>query len=166
MISKILITVYTRLLKSAYRRGRHYGLRDSNNNIGTTRFEVLWRDERWNDTFGLINSRPWYLPFNIFIHRWFRSDSGLMHDHPRWTITIVLTGHFIEELPKKRRWLSPGSVVFRSHNSVHKIIIPKGQKVRTVFITGRRRWRQHYYNGEIKRPATKFDAPPTEEPKQ
>lgn len=135
------------------RRPGWVNLKGSDNIVGTKRFMLLWPDEYWvNDV--LYNKRPWYLPFNIFMHRWFRSDDGMPHDHPRWTITIVLRGAMREETPDQVRYLTPGSVVFRSHRAIHRIVIPRHFKGKTwtIFITGRRLWRQHYYCGDQQLP--------------
>ena len=44
-------------------------------------------------------------------------------------------------------WLTPGSVVFRSHRFIHKVIVPPRWHGRTytLFIVGRRRWNQNFY---------------------
>lgn len=121
---------------------------NENKDIGTERYYVFRYDERWDKNHGLVNRLPWYIPFNLFVHRWLKSDDGAMHDHPRWSITIVLKGRLIEDTPIKRKWLTPGSVVFRSRKSIHRFEIPKlwEEKTFTLFIVGRRRYFQHYYN--------------------
>ncbi|MEX2964784.1 hypothetical protein [Microbulbifer sp. TYP-18] len=131
---------------------------NSNDEPNTHRYHFLWPDEYWSDEHGLVNARPWYLPFNVFLHNWIKSDDGLLHDHPRWSITIVLKGCLIEETPTKYKWLKPGAVVFRSRKYVHRIIVPKTHEgsVWTLFIVGRRRFKQSYYSksGELKKAYT------------
>jgi hypothetical protein len=121
---------------------------NSENKVSTRRFHILWPDEYWDDARGLVNALPWYKPFNAFLHCWTGSDAGLMHDHPRWSISIVLKGALLEQTPKKDKWLTPGSVVFRRSPYVHRLIVPDRHKGKTwtLFIVGRRVYRQHYYH--------------------
>lgn len=111
------------------------------------RIHFLWPDEYWDKHSGLVNARPWYAPFNALLHRWVKGDSGAMHDHPRWSITIVLKGCLVEETPTKDKWLTAGSIVFRTHKYIHRIYVPEAYRgdTYTIFIVGRRKWRQHYY---------------------
>lgn len=131
------------------RRSHYVRLVGSENKCGTRRYWILWPDEYWVGDV-LENARPWYLPFNVFLHCWYRSDEGLMHDHPRWSVTVVLRGKLCEETPRQRRWLVPGSVVVRSHRFIHRLGLPPRYKGKawTLFIVGRRRWKQHYYVGD------------------
>lgn len=126
---------------------------NSNNRVNARRYTILRPDEYWHEEAGLVNALPWYLPFNAFLHCWTDGDTGYLHDHPRWSITIVLKGGIVEQTATKDKWLSPGSFVFRSHRFVHRMIVPdmyKG-KTWTLFIVGRRKYRQSYYtlNGDF-----------------
>lgn len=125
-------------------------LTNSNDEVTTSRYHFLWPDEYWSDQHGLVNELPWYLPFNVFLHCWTKSDDGLLHDHPRWSITIMLRGCLIEETPIRYKWLTPGSVVFRSRKYVHRMIVPEryAGNAWTLFIVGRRRFKQSYYSLE------------------
>ena len=126
---------------------------NQHNKINAHRFHFLWPDEFWDKEFGLVNAMPWYRPFNALLHRWVAGDIGAMHDHPRWSITIVLKGCLVEETPTKEKWLTPGCIVFRTHKFVHRIYVPDNYRgdTYTLFIVGKRKWRQHYYknNGEV-----------------
>jgi hypothetical protein len=121
---------------------------NSNDEVTTTRHHFLWPDEYWDDHHGLVNALPWYLPFNVFLHCWTNSDGGLLHDHPRWSITILLKGCLIEETPTRYKWLTPGSVVIRSRKYIHRMIVPEryAGQAWTLFIVGRRRYKQSYYS--------------------
>jgi hypothetical protein len=123
---------------------------NSNNVANARRYTILWFDEFWDENLGLVNRRPWYAPFNAFLHCWQHGDTGLMHDHPRWSITIVLKGCLKEQTPAKDKWLTPGSIVIRGPGYVHRIVVPERYKGRTwtLFIVGRRVYRQHYYTDE------------------
>lgn len=129
----------------------HQRLVGSEGDTNTIRWWILWPDEDWRPGRGLVNALPWWRPFNVFLHRWDGDDTGHPHDHPRWSVTIVLRGALWEQRPLKHAWLTPGSIVFRSHKFVHKIETPVHfrRKTYTLFIVGRRRWQQHWYvNGD------------------
>lgn len=75
----------------------------------------------------------------IRIHRTVRSDRGRdLHDHPWANISIVLRGGYWEILPiyqgqdayfdahaYKRVWRGPGSIIFRSARTRHRLEIPE-----------------------------------------
>lgn len=134
------------------------------------RFEFLWKDEypdawwdrhlRWLQTqdIGAIDSAtwtgmgprrfnrpPWWRPFNAFLHCWRpQHDGEEFHDHPRWSITVVLRGTLIERTPWQTRLLKPGSIVIRSRKAIHAFQVPEYARGRTwtLFIVGRRNHRQ------------------------
>ena len=159
--------VFQRLVRNfiAYgaRRSAHQNMINSNNEPNARRYWILWPDEFWDASghHGLVNSLPWYRPFNALLHCWRRGDSGLMHDHPRWSITIVLKGCLLEQTPTKDKWLTPGSVVIRGPSYVHRIVVPPRYKGRTwtLFIVGRRIYRQHYYKDNGGKAARYEDVP-------
>ena len=122
---------------------------NSNNVPNMRRFAFLFPDEFWCEARGrMINKRPFFAPFNAFLHCWRSGDTGHMHDHPRWSITIVLQGMLWEETPNGVETLTPGSVVFRKASAIHRIVVPEEHRGRTwtLFIVGRRKHAQHYYN--------------------
>lgn len=91
---------------------------------------------------------PWWLPFNVFLHHWGPEGEVKegMHDHPRWSISIVLNGTLVENTPWKSRTLTRGSVVFRSHRYIHAFDVPaQEEEVWTLFIVGRRKHRQNTF---------------------
>ncbi len=82
------------------------------------------------------------------VHRILRSDDDrVFHDHPWSYLTIILKGGYWEVRPQfdksgiyirdDRRWHGPGSVLFRSAKSWHRLELPEGQTAWTLFITGR-----------------------------
>lgn len=98
--------------------------------------------------------RYWLIPYNRFfpaarIHHILRSDDDrAFHDHPWPYVSIVLRGGYYEVTPnidksgiylgEKFKWYGPGSVIFRSAKSWHRLVIPnKGQTAWTLFITGK-----------------------------
>ena len=113
------------------------------------RYQPFWPDE-WTGTDGTKYDRPpWWRPFNILLHEWVGAHNEEMHDHPRWSITIVLRGTLIEHTPWRSRTLTPGSIVIRSRKYIHAFEFPEGEKPWTLFIVGRRNHRQ---NGFIVKP--------------
>ena len=112
------------------------------------RYAPLWRDEWWHKGREVwINLLPWWRPINAFVHRWISSEGSDFHDHPRWSITLVLRGQLIEHTPWRTRILRPGSVVVRSRKYIHAFEIPTGfsGKTWTLFIVGRRKHAQNSY---------------------
>ena len=113
------------------------------------RFAFLWPDE-WVGKKGHVYEKlPWYRPFNLLLHCW-RPPLGVeeeMHDHPRWSITVMLLGEMTEKTPWGSRLLKPGAVVFRGRKSIHAIdIAPEFRgKTWSLFIVGPRRWDQRWY---------------------
>lgn len=112
------------------------------------RFCPFWDDEfvsgsvRWSRP-------PWWRPFNVLLHHW-RPDKDAhepFHDHPRWSITVVLKGEIVEETPWASRRLRPGSVVIRSRKAIHRFFVPEGFAGRTwtLFVVGRRDHRQNTF---------------------
>lgn len=90
---------------------------------------------------------PWYKPFNINLHWWWKGDGDTYHDHPRWSITIVLKGKMVEHTFWSKKLLSPGSIVFRNRKYAHRFTIPEGYegKTWTLFIVGRWKHPQNEY---------------------
>jgi hypothetical protein len=95
------------------------------------------------------NALPWWLPLNAFLHSWNPepgSEEGF-HDHPRWSVTICLSGRIIERTPWGDRLLTPGSIVVRSRKAIHAFKVPDDHtgEIWTLFIVGRRKARQNTY---------------------
>lgn len=90
----------------------------------------------------------------IRIHRIVRSDIDRhLHDHPGWSLSIVLHGGYFEELPIEPRaelarwtdegqeqtyqvWRAPGDIVYREATDRHRIVIPEGQESLSLFVIG------------------------------
>lgn len=116
------------------------------------RYQPFWPDE-WHtqrSDGGIVSDRPpWWRPFNILLHQWVGAHNEEMHDHPRWSITIVLRGTLIEHTPWKSRVLKPGSIVIRSRKYIHAFEFVAGVEPWTIFVVGRR---NHQQNGFIVKP--------------
>jgi hypothetical protein len=94
------------------------------------------------------------------VHKLFRSDrEAHLHDHPWPSISVVLEGEGIEVTPKHPeslgraqpglyneecsiRPMRPGTIIFRSASARHKILIPEGGSMTTLFIMGP--WQQDW----------------------
>lgn len=101
------------------------------------------------DPWHKFNRPPFWRPFNALLHCWRPEHDGEeFHDHPRWSITIMLRGSIIEDTPWSTRVLVPGSVVFRSRKAIHSFrVLPQHRgKSWTLFIVGRRNYRQNTYH--------------------
>lgn len=156
MIKKILNRLIDKFIGWGVRTAMSNSMVNSNDEVNAIRYHPFWPDEYWCKGVGLVNARPWYLPFNILVHNWVKGDQGDLHSHPRWSITILLRGVAIEETPTGLKWLTPGSIVFRRSSAIHRMVIPRVYegKTWTIFIVGRRRKKQNYYtpSGELVRP--------------
>jgi hypothetical protein len=98
----------------------------------------LWR---WH----LIPRNP---IFNVYVHCFWRGDNDReLHDHPWWNLSIILEGHYLEEIPschwRKYTHGRATTVVFRGEGDVirrragqmHRIYVSK-PPVYSLFITG------------------------------
>lgn len=80
--------------------------------------------------------------FNVYHHVIKRSDDDrALHDHPWWSLSIVLDGSMLEVLSGDRsltRMLRQGDIVLRRASSAHRLEIRDGGFCKTLFITGPR----------------------------
>ena len=93
-----------------------------------------------------------HFPFNIFIHKFLKSDPDDLHDHPWPYATIILKGGYYEWTPvydkngrkitEVSRWCGPGSFRVCSANSFHRIELDPDVTCWTLFMPGpqRREW--------------------------
>lgn len=75
--------------------------------------------------------------FNIYLHRFIGSDDGrAMHDHPWWSLSLLLRGTLIELRKGKGsrlpRWMEP---TLRRPSDAHRLV-HIGKPAWTLFITG------------------------------
>jgi hypothetical protein len=116
-----------------------------------------------------LKDRNWF-PFNIFLHRFLKSDPLAHHDHPWNYTTIVLSGGYWEYVPRyndeenitgeKKLWRGPGHIRRCKAERYHRIEIEPGIDCWTMFIPGKkcREWgfldhdgswqRQHWVHNE------------------
>jgi hypothetical protein len=87
-----------------------------------------------------------HFPFNIFIHKFLKSDPDDVHDHPWPYATLILKGGYWEHTPifneegKKIgefvRWRGPGHFRTCSANSYHRIELDPAVTCWTLFMPG------------------------------
>lgn len=102
--------------------------------IGDLRYMTRWR---------FFESK--YINFRL--HHIEQSDiERELHDHPFTFVSFVLRGGYFEtryDSPvgrsKVMRWHGPGSVLFRSAETLHRLTLPKGETAWTFVVTGPRR---------------------------
>lgn len=87
-------------------------------------------------------------PFNIFLHKFLKSDTEDLHDHPWNFTTIILSGGYWEYTPLGKTWYGPGSVIVKKATDFHRIELdpsmcsPNYANTWTLFIPGKkqRQW--------------------------
>lgn len=93
-----------------------------------------------------------HFPFNIFLHKFLRSDPDDVHDHPWPYATLILKGGYYEWIPEFnpqgekiseiRKWRGPGHFRISSSTSYHRVELCDGVECWTLFIPGphQREW--------------------------
>lgn len=90
----------------------------------------------------------WYLIkrngfFNIYLHNIVGSDEGRhLHDHPWFSMSVVLAGGFWEEKLNHVYYRRKGSLTLRSPWCKHRVNVWPGRRAWTFFVTGpkMRKW--------------------------
>jgi hypothetical protein len=85
-------------------------------------------------------------PFNIFLHKFLKSDPDDLHDHPWPYATLILKGGYYEWTPiydkdgrkitEVSRWYGPGSFRISGANSFHRIELDPNVTCWTLFMPG------------------------------
>lgn len=91
-------------------------------------------------------------PFNVFLHKFLKSDPDDLHDHPWPYATIILKGGYYEWIPNYDKngkrlcevavWRKPGHFRVSSANSFHRIELDPDVTCWTLFMPGpqQREW--------------------------
>lgn len=91
-------------------------------------------------------------PFNIFLHKFLKSDPDHVHDHPWPYATLILKGGYYEWIPQFdeqgllsceiRKWRGPGHFRTCNPESYHRIELKEGVTPWTLFMPGpqKREW--------------------------
>ena len=92
--------------------------------------------------------RWWLIPrnpiFNVYLHEFLRSDDDrALHDHPWWSLSIMVRGFLLEQHAKGRRSIKNGAITFRRAAFSHRIEVPRSLAMEgfypvTIFLTGPR----------------------------
>ena len=89
-----------------------------------------------------------YFPFNVFLHKFLKSDPDDVHDHPWPFITIILYGGYWEYKPESTdnngkilklscKWWGAGSIRYAPSTQLHRIELdPDVKNTWTLFIPG------------------------------
>jgi hypothetical protein len=91
-------------------------------------------------------------PFNVFLHKFLRSDPDDLHDHPWGYATVILKGGYWEWIPtfdlnkvitgERKVWRGPGHMRKCKANSYHRIELEPVVTCWTLFMPGiqQRNW--------------------------
>jgi hypothetical protein len=91
-------------------------------------------------------------PFNVFIHKFLKSDPDDVHDHPWPYATLILKGGYYEWVPQfdangnmsceVRKWRGAGHFRICKPTSYHRIELKPGVTAWTMFMPGpkKREW--------------------------
>lgn len=71
-------------------------------------------------------------PFNIFIHKFCKSDPDDLHDHPWAYMTLILKGGYWEHTPQGKFWRGPGSLRFRKAEDLHWLELAKDKDGKNI----------------------------------
>ena len=92
-----------------------------------------------------LKDRKWF-PFNIFLHRFLRSDPDDVHDHPWPYATLILKGGYWEWIPQFNStnqkigeiavWRGPGHFRVCKATSFHRIELDPDIECWTLFMPG------------------------------
>jgi hypothetical protein len=85
-------------------------------------------------------------PFNVFVHKFLKSDTEDVHDHPWPFLTIILKGGYWEWRPQFdatgrkvgeiARWCGPGSIRWTSARQYHRVELDPDVTCWTLFMPG------------------------------
>jgi hypothetical protein len=85
-------------------------------------------------------------PFNVFLHKFLKSDPDDVHDHPWPYATVILKGGYWEWIPQFNsagekcneiaNWRGPGHFRICSANSYHRIELDPSVECWTLFMPG------------------------------
>jgi hypothetical protein len=92
-----------------------------------------------------LRDRSWF-PFNIFVHKFLKSDPDDVHDHPWPFATVILRGGYWEWRPlfdaqgrrqgETARWCGAGSFRTARASTYHRIELDPDVTCWTLFMPG------------------------------
>jgi hypothetical protein len=85
-------------------------------------------------------------PFNVFLHKFLKSDPDDVHNHPWPYATLILKGGYYEWIPQFNSlgekineiaiWRGPGSFRIRGADSYHRVDLDPNVECWTLFMPG------------------------------
>tara|TARA_B110000977_G_scaffold92693_1_gene122768 strand:- start:46 stop:573 length:528 start_codon:yes stop_codon:yes gene_type:complete len=79
-------------------------------------------------------------PFNIFVHKFLKSDPDDLHDHPWSYFTCILRGGYMEHTPSGKFWRKPFTCRCGKPEDLHRIELdPSVGDCWTLFIPGQKK---------------------------
>jgi hypothetical protein len=92
-------------------------------------------------------------PFNIFLHKFLKSDPDDLHDHPWAFRTLILSGGYWEFTDEGKFWRAPLSYRYAPANTFHRVELDKNiPYCWTLFIPSKsfKEWGFRTANGRLK----------------
>ena len=103
-------------------------------------------DEPYLERYYLFLKERDSFPFNVFLHKFLKSDPDDVHDHPWPYATLILKGGYYEWIPQFNNkgqkiselqvWRGPGHFRICGANSFHRIELVPGITAWTLFMPG------------------------------
>ena len=109
-------------------------------------------DEPYLERYYLFLKDRQRFPFNVFLHKFLKSDPDDVHDHPWPYATLILKGGYYEWVPQFNskgekigeisKWRAPGHFRICSPTSYHRIELDPTVECWTLFMPGpqKREW--------------------------
>jgi hypothetical protein len=84
-----------------------------------------------------LKDRKWF-PFNVFVHKFLKSDPDDLHDHPWPYMTIILRGGYWEYTRDTvmPTWKGAGQIRFGHSTDYHRIELEPDVECWTLFVPG------------------------------
>jgi len=103
-------------------------------------------DEPYLERYYLFLKERENFPFNVFLHKFLKSDPDDVHDHPWPYATLILKGGYYEWIPQFNNkgqkiselqvWRGPGHFRICGANSFHRIELDPNVTAWTLFMPG------------------------------
>ena len=115
------------MLKNLFKRlGRYRVIMDREDNEPyLERYYIFLKDRKW-------------FPFNVFVHKFLKSDPDDLHDHPWPYMTIILRGGYWEYTRDTvmPTWKGAGQIRFGHSTDYHRIELEPDVECWTLFVPG------------------------------
>lgn len=96
-------------------------------------------DEPYLERYYVFIKERKHFPFNIFLHKFLKSDPDDLHDHPWGYATLILKGGYWEHTPDGKFWRGPGHFRMCKSNNIHRIELDPDVQAWTLFMPGPQR---------------------------